>query len=35
VSPDVPLAGLKVGDGIQAELSTATAVHVTRDDGPL
>jgi Cu/Ag efflux protein CusF len=35
VSPDVPLAGLKVGDSVSAELSTATAVHVTRDDGPL
>jgi hypothetical protein len=35
VGPDVSLAGLKVGDSVRAELSTATAVHVTRDDGPL
>lgn len=35
VGPDVSLAGLKVGDSVRAELSTATAVHVTRDDAPL
>jgi Cu/Ag efflux protein CusF len=32
VAPDVPLAGLKVGDSVRAELSTATAVQVTRND---
>jgi Cu/Ag efflux protein CusF len=35
VAPDVPLAGLKVGDSVRAELSTATAVQVTRNDAPL
>jgi hypothetical protein len=33
--PDVSLADLKVGDSVRAELSTATAVHVTRNDAPL
>ena len=35
VGPDVALGGLKVGDSVRAELSTATAVHVTRNDAPL
>ncbi|MEZ2354372.1 hypothetical protein [Caballeronia sp. RCC_10] len=35
VGPDVQLAGLVVGDSVRAELATATAVRVTRDDGPL
>lgn len=34
-APDVPIEALRVGDSVRAELVTATALHVTRNDASL